>query len=361
MKFKPHEGMPPLDKTEPVLSFYELWPRWVFYPPVVFYALWLSIKFGGITTLALANPKMKAGGFVGDTKEEIYDLFPEDLQKYLPETLVLPVGCHVSEALKRLKSSNISYPFIAKPNNGCRGLGVQKIEDERALSSYFTDFPEDDAVVLQELIDYEAEAGVFYIRHPGEEKGQIFSLTLKYFPYVYGDGESTLKELIDVDPRASMLRHIYLPRHQGRHDLVLEEGEPYRLSFAGAHSKGAIFKNGNIFITPAMTDFFDNLSKKIPEFYFGRFDVRFKDMTSLETGEELKIIELNGAAAEATHIWDSKTPITKAYKTLFRQFHHVYEIGYKNKKRGFEKISFKKLWNFIKEHESRTTSYPETH
>lgn len=87
---------------------------------------------------------------------------------------------------------------------------------------------------------YEAEAGVFYVREPGGEGGRIVSLTLKYFPYVHGDGRSTLRELILADPRAGRVPHLYLPRHAARLDQVPEagsrSGSPSPEATAGAAS-----------------------------------------------------------------------------------------------------------------------------
>ena len=143
---------------------------------------------------------------------------------------------------------------------------------------------------------------------PDEEKGKIISITLKYFPYVTGDGKSTLKELIENDPRAGLLSHIYLPRHEHRWDMVLPEGQAFRIAFTGSHSRGTIFKNGNQYITEKMCERFDEITKEIPEFYFGRIDVRFKSMGDLETGDNMRILEINGATGEVTHVWDSKTP-----------------------------------------------------
>jgi hypothetical protein len=358
-KHIPHQGLPVLDQTQQPVSFFELWPRLLFYPPVLLYAFWLTIKFDGLNTLTASNPYFPAGGFVGDSKKAAYELFPETLQQYLPKTIFIE-NAQALEAY--FNSAELTYPVVCKPDKSCRGAGVQKIGSDDALKHYARQFPFDkDTMLIQELIDYEAEAGVFYIRHPDQAKGHIFSLTLKYFPYVYGDGVSTLETLIKQHPRASKLQETYLKRHKSKLNKVLTQGEAYRLSFAGAHSKGTVFKNGNSHITPAMTDFFDRIAKQIPEFYFGRFDVRFKDMASLETGDNLKIIELNGAGAEATHIWDSSTKIMDAYKTLFTQFHHAFEIGYKNKQRGFKATPLKAALRMVRQSEIVTALYPETH
>jgi hypothetical protein len=88
-----------------------------------------------------------------------------------------------------------------------------------------------------------------------------------------------------------------------------------------------------------MCDIFDRVAKTIPEFYFGRFDVRFPDFKTLQSGENFKIVEINGAGGEATSIWDSVTPLGEAYKTLIRQWALLYRIGSLNRARGFQPVS----------------------
>src|SRR3546814_10483150 len=78
--------------------------------------------------------------------------------------------------------------------------------------SYASAFPDDAAYLLQELVPWEGEAGIFYVRRPGQKRGEVFSMTLKYAPYVLGDGVRSLRQLIQDDPRASQIAHIYFAR-----------------------------------------------------------------------------------------------------------------------------------------------------
>ena len=56
-----------------------------------------------------------------------------------------------------------------------------------------------------------------------------------------------------------------------------------------------------------------------PGFFVGRYDVRFSSVEGLRAGEGLKILELNGAASEATSAYDAKKSLGEAYRILFRQ------------------------------------------
>lgn len=84
----------------------------------------------------------------------------------------------------------IEYPLIAKPDIGFRGLLVKKIENESELKSYIQKY--DINIIIQEYINCKNECGIFYHRHPNEEKGVITSITLKKFLNITGDGSSTL-------------------------------------------------------------------------------------------------------------------------------------------------------------------------
>jgi hypothetical protein len=246
-----------------------------------------------------------------------------------------------------MSSAGIAFPCVAKPDKGCRGAGVRRIRNSNELACYIAAFPDSERIILQALVDHEAEAGVFYIRKPGEARGQIFSLTLKYFPYVYGDGRSTLRELILGDKRAGGLKYLYLPRLKGRGEMVLAPGEPYRIAFAGSHSRGAIFRDGNRFITGTMTDAFDSIAKDIDRFYFGRFDVRFSSIEELQAGKNFTILEVNGAGAEATHIWDRRTTLAEAYRVLMKQYAALWGIGAQNRRSGAKParlLDFLKAW-----------------
>ncbi|MGL6042520.1 MAG: hypothetical protein ACRC1J_01210, partial [Sandaracinobacteroides sp.] len=242
----------------------------------------------------------------------------------------------------------------------CRGAGVRPVADALELAAYLEGFPQGERIVLQALVGHEAEAGIFYVRLPGEARGRIISLTLKYFPHVVGDGVSTLEQLVRADPRAGRVAHLYLPRHRDRLADILPRGQAFRLAFAGSHSRGAIFRDGARHVTEAMERRFDSIAADIPEFWFGRFDIRFESIAALQRGEGFRIVELNGAGAEATHIWDSRMPIAEAYRSLFRQWGLLWEVGARNRARGHRPEpmgAFLKRWRLEKR---LVQAYPQT-
>ena len=342
------------------LSYFEFWPAWLFYLPMKVYAAYLAVRYGGLTTATAANPNIFAGGFVGESKQQILDQVPDSASEYIAEYVCIE-RVDLQESLRALSDAGIEFPIVAKPDQGERGAGVQVVKDADELAAYIVQFPKTEKLFLQKLYDYPQEVGLFYIRKPSEENGRIFSLTVKHFPEVVGDGKLTLRELILADPRAGKISELYFPRHKEKLDSVIPSGEKFRLSFAGSHCRGAIFKNGAKLITPEMEAAWDGLAKQIPELYFCRFDVRFNNISDLENLENLKIIEINGAGAEATHIWDSETSLREAYSVLMRQYKIMFQIGQENIRRGHKPLPLKELISTISSNSKLKEQFPHTH
>ena len=358
-------GMPPLDLAGPPFSTFERWPPWLFYLPVALYWTWLAVRHGSPTLPTLVNPALEAGGLCGESKTaSLLQLGLEGRRRLAPFTSMARSSQEgawrqdLERALAALAERQIGFPIVAKPDISCKGTGVRVIADSGQLGDYLANFPLGESVILQKLVEEQGEAGVFYVRKPGEAGGRIVSLTLKYFPTVVGDGRSTLEELIRADRRAGGIAGIYLKRHGRQRHRVLAPGETFRLVFTGNHCKGALFRNGNGFVTRAMEESFDAIAREIPEFYFGRFDVRFASLAALQQGEEFTIIEFNGAGSEATHIWDRATTLIEAYRTLFRHADLMFEIAHTNRGRGFIPTAAVKLVGLYLNQQRLMRAYP---
>jgi hypothetical protein len=365
---RPHEGMPPLDVSGPPLSYFEFWPMWAFYPPIMAYAAWLMLRHRGVLLPTVANPSFPGGGFYGESKAAILALamkhVPEWVAPFIrwqrPDQPATDPAIERDGALAALDAAGLSLPVVAKPDLGCRGAGVKLMRTPGDLQNYIDAFPSGAAFLLQRLVPHEGEAGIFYCRRPGQMRGRVVSITLKYFPHVTGDGRSTLRELILADPRAGKLAHLYLRRHTHRLAEVPAAGESIRLAFAGSHSRGAIFRNGTHLVTPEMEARFDAIAQALPEFHFGRFDVRFEDFSAVQRGEGFTILEINGAGAESTHIWDRHTSLLRAWRDLMRQYRWLFEIGAANRARGFKPMRLAQFMGDYRREKALTPKYPAT-
>jgi hypothetical protein len=368
----PHQGMPPMESGDGApLSFFEFWPMWAFYPPVALYAAWLMLRYRGVLLPTAANPSFPGGGFYGESKARILELAVRHAPAWVapfvaidrPHLQSLSGGAmdhEVQAAMARLRRHGLALPVVAKPDLGCRGAGVQLVRSQADLGAYLAAFPLGARLVLQRYVPFEGEAGVFYCRLPGQSRGRIVSITLKYFPYVYGDGRRTLRQLILDDPRAGRVPHLYLQRHAHRLNTVPAAGSAVRLAFAGSHSRGAIFRDGSHLVTPAMEARFEAIARSLPEFHFGRFDVRFADFAQLQRGEAFTIVEVNGAGAELTHIWDRRTSLLKAWGDLMRQYRWLFQIGRANRDRGFKTMTFAEFRDAYRREKELTALYPPT-
>ncbi|MEX0298626.1 MAG: D-alanine--D-alanine ligase, partial [Kordiimonas sp.] len=313
-----HAGMPPLDSSADEVSWFEFAPAHLFYTPIALYCGWLSLKHFGLTLPTNVNPALPYSGLVGESKYTVLNEVTGGSRDYIAPYIRCTKSNEEHDSRRKientLREENLAFPLVAKPDIGMRGTGVQVVKSPDELNTYIETFPEGADYLLQDMVDVEGEAGVFYVRHPNEKSGKIISLTLKYFPRVTGDGKQTLRQLIMGDPRAGKLPHLYLDRHEDKLDNIVPDGESVRLAFAGNHCRGTIFRNGNDQITDAMVKAFDGIAKSMGEFYAGRFDVRYADFKEFQNGHGFKIIEVNGSGGEATHIWDSRTTLREAYK-----------------------------------------------
>jgi len=353
-------GLPPIKRDDPALSFFEFWPGWLFYAPVWIWIALLMLWHRSIRLPLLANPTLPAGGLVGEEKSCLFARLGPAGKRYLPEWILVSPSDRPEDVARSLEDAGLAFPLVAKPDIGCRGAGVRPVRTEGELAQYRSEFPGIGKFILQRMVDVEGEAGVFYVRAPGERCGSIISLTLKYFPHVVGNGTSTLRELILGDPRAGRVPHLYLGRFVEELDEILPAGETRRLVFSGSHSKGAIFRNGNAWITQAMCERFNAIADEIGEFHFGRFDVRFADFEAFRRGEDFSILEYNGAGAEATHIWDARTRLIDAWHTLCVQFLILFRLGAANRKRGYRPMPFREFFRQWRREKSLVRCYPST-
>ena len=341
------------------LKHWEFWPAWMFYPPVAVYYLWLSIKYRGLTLPTAANPGIFSGGLVGESKMATLKNLMESSPEFTAEAELLQ-GTSAQERLESLREiccrRGIEYPFILKPDVGQRGAGVKLVQSEDQARDYLnqTTAP----LIVQRYAPGPYEVGIFYYRFPHEPVGHIFAITEKKFPKIVGDGRSTIAELIWKDPRARFLAERYLQRLQHRQEEVLAAGETVKLVEAGNHAQGCIFLDGMHFCSAPLIGTIDSISRKLPEFYVGRYDIRCASEADLRAGRNFQIVELNGAAAEATSIYDARNSVFAAYRTLFQQWNLVFAIGAANRRNGSRTTEISLLWRHWRDYSQAASFYP---
>ncbi len=96
----------------------------------------------------------------------------------------------------------------------------------------------------------------------------------------------------------------------------------------------------------------------MPEFYFGRFDVRFESLDLLMKGENFSIIEINGAGAEAIQAWDPNVGLFKLYSEFFKSYRLLFRIGAINRKRGYKPMTLRAFIKAVKHQNRLIEQYP---
>jgi hypothetical protein len=271
-----------------------------------------------------------------ESKKAIYDLIP---QQYCPKTELVIEGASLEEIQQIIKHSGIQYPFIAKPDIGLRGSAVKRIHNPTELEEYNSKANFD--YVVQDLIPYKKEVGIFYVRYPHEKIGGITGIVSKEFLIVEGDGISTIEELIKKNPRYELqLKTLKL---EYGHQLlgVLSKGEKLNLVPFGNHARGAKFIDASQWVSPKLIKTINEIGLQVPGFYFGRLDIMYDRWDELENGLNFSIVELNGAASEPTHIYDPSHTLLFAWKELARHITFMYEISVINHKKGTPYLSYK--------------------
>ncbi|MBG6109984.1 hypothetical protein H4V97_001543 [Flavobacterium sp. CG_23.5] len=271
-----------------------------------------------------------------ESKKAIYDLIP---QQFYPKTELINERTSLETILKIMEFSGIKYPLIAKPDIGLRGSGVKKINTIQDLELYAHKANFD--YVIQDLIPYENEIGIFYVRYPDEKSGRITGIVSKEFLIITGDGNSTIEELIKENPRYELQLEV-LKKEYGKKLLdILPKDKKLNLVPYGNHARGAKFIDGSHWITPKLTKIINEMCLQIPGFYFGRLDVMYATLEDLEQGKNFSIVELNGAASEPTHIYDPKHSLLFAWKELARHITYMFEISVHNHKNGIPYLTHK--------------------
>lgn len=323
---------------------WEFWPFWFFYIPVYFVYFWYSLRSWSMVFFSAANPCVNTGGFVGYSK---WGLLSKINQKFLPKSCLFGVKT-TSDIKKWINENQLTYPIICKPDQGERGFGVEKINDEKQLDNYLVRIDRD--FIVQEHVAYPIELGVMYYRIPGAKKGTIHSVVQKEFLTVVGNGKSTLKELLQQNERAMYHYNMLLDLYTNQLDIVLKIGEKKELISIGNHCRGTTFLNGNHLINQKLVTVFDSIAKPIDGFYFGRFDLRVSSLDDLYQGDNIKILELNGVNSEPAHIYDPNMSLLEAYRVLFRHWGIIYCISSINHRNGVPFESFSKTVSTIVKH-----------
>lgn len=304
------------------LFSWEYWPFHVVYAPLYPYWLYLCLKARSFFFFNTSNPAIKNGGFLMESKKEIYDLIPIE---YYPPTLFFNSDTSPKDVTERVKQKKLEYPLVGKPDIGMKGMMVKKLENEKDLVNYINKSKVD--FLVQEFVSYQNEVGIFYYRYPNQEKGNISGIVRKEFLSVKGDGVSTVEQLLSKNKRAVLQLSTLRIKEKDKMNVLLKKDEEIIMVPYGNHVRGAKFLDDSYLIDEELTNTIDRICKQVNGFYFGRLDIRYNTWEELKQGKNISIIELNGSGSEPTHIYDPKHSIFWAWKEIIKHWKILYRVS----------------------------------
>ncbi|MEO0899213.1 MAG: hypothetical protein AAFY71_22570 [Bacteroidota bacterium] len=346
-------GKSSLWKTK--LFHWEFWPAQIANIPVVGMWLYFAIKARHLFFFSAANPAIETGGVLGESKIDILNQIPA---AYKPLTLFHQAGTSYPEWMDSIEKAGLSFPLITKPNVGERGLGVEKIKNHEAFMDYLKYANYD--LIVQEYVDYPEEYSVLHYRFPQKDKGEITSLCRKIYLTVKGDGEHTIRQLIERYPRAMFQLEALESRWGKQLDRVPHIGEKVLLNPIGNHSRGTTFLDANAKITEALTHTFDEINKQLTGIHLCRYDLKCQSLHDLENGQNFKILEINGVAGEPAHVYDPEYSVRQAYKDLFYHWKMVYQVARNlHQEEGVPYMKLGEAWSSLKKHLKYVKTFPK--
>ena len=328
--------------------YYEYWPFWLFFMPLLPYWLYLSLKSKSLTYFTAVNPAIPHSGVFGESKSEILRLIES---QFLPQSIFLKPEDSYEKVLIKMASIGLKFPIVVKPDIGERGMKVAKIDNSDELKAYL--YHVNEKLIIQAFVDDPIELGVMYYKNPTTGQSGISSIVLKEFMRVTGNGKDSLRTLIKQNERFLL----QLENLELKYDLemLLDDGEELFLQPIGNHCLGTKFLSGQHLITDELVEVFDHIGSNISGFYQGRFDLKVRDLEGLYKGEGITILELNGVTSEPGHIYDPKYSLLKAYRDTMAHMRITSDISIENQKRGITVTPFNQIIKLIINHFSNNT------
>jgi len=324
---------------------YEFWPFRILYFIPFLYGIYLIIKSRSVTYFTAVNPLMRFSGAFGTSKFDYLKYFPKRL---IPKSCLIDKKMTATILQEKISANKLNFPLIIKPNDAERGKGVEQINSFEELKKYLktTTFSK---ILLQEFIDYEIEIGILFFQFPDSQKKKISSIGGKIFCEITGDGKSTLEDLVKKNIRIRHRQKQLKERFNKEWDTIIPLNKKIKIEPIGNHNRGTEFVDRNKYIDKKTLKTVSKWASYLPDFYYGRFDIKLKNWESFHTGKDIKILEINGVNSEPIHIYDKKCTLWQAYKSIFYHMKIIYQISRINRKNGVATTSFRTFWKGLME------------
>ncbi len=306
------------------------WHHHIKYIPLTPVWLWYCLRAKSFWFFTATDPSLTFGGFEGEGKEEMYLQFP---QSTYPKTIFVSADIGLDVLEKQVAQNQFSYPFIVKPDVGMMGFMFRKISDAAQLRKYHEAIGE--KYLVQELVTYPLEVSVFYYRMPNASRGKISGFISKEPAKVVGDGTSTLQDLIINHPNKFVQKERIVEKFSNRLAEVPPAGAVIRLSDASNRKQGGEFRDLSGEIDDTLLQFFDELSLRQGNLYYGRYDILCESVADLKARKNFKILEFNGTGAGPQHFIVAKS-FWEVEKIILEHWRMMFLIAKANMKLGIK-------------------------
>jgi hypothetical protein len=295
-----------------------------------------------MTFFTVANPKLEGGGMFGESKLDIHEILHPD---FIPKTI--PYDSSVKDIQKILTENELKFPLILKPDTGASGRGVYKADNIQQLF-FLMENIENQNLIIQEFIALKREFSIMYYCFPETNETIIYSITEKLYPFIVGDGQSTIEILIkmlNVDNDRLRMDFIH-KKFEHNWNEILPKGIKIIVDYTGNYTSGATFKRCNIDVPPSLGKVIHKAITETGDIYFGRLDVKANTIPELLTGN-FQIIEVNGTKAEPLEIYTPNIPDKEKMIILRYHWKTLHVISKQQRKKGFRPMSLREAFQSL--------------
>jgi hypothetical protein len=315
------------------IPHWEYWPQWLFYAPIFPYYIWCILRTRNSYFGTAANPAIEYGGWEGESKYAVLQILDKHVY---PATAFIKANSNAAVAQQAIINANITFPAYLKPDLGGRGMGVARVDNIIQAINFLAQTSVD--YLVQTACTNSQELGIFYVQYPDQSIGFVTGIVQKKVLSIIGDGKQTVSQLIQQNLRTRRQADWIMAQPHIDANEILPLQKELVLSSIGSHTRGSQFIDITNQCTPQLQHSVRQLLAHIKGYSFGRLDVMCASVEDALAGGKLEVIELNGAGAEPTHLYDATNSVIKAYKIILQHWRYLYRCAVINVKTGKAKF-----------------------
>ena len=121
---------------------------------------------------------------------------------------------------------------------------------------------------------------------------QITSVGKKEFCKLIGDGKRTLEILVNENHRIAHRASILKDRFETQWHQIIPKGKELLVEPIGNHNRGTTFLDAREHKSKEMLDWIEICLQNLPDFDYGRIDLKIKNWNAFKDNTGIKILEI---------------------------------------------------------------------